>query len=470
MRTLGKLIIAGAVIVAALQLVRPSIPAKPATAELQAPPEIKHILEKDCYSCHSDERRLAWFDQIVPAYWLVRHDILTAREHLNFSTLGNKPAAAQKATLYEAVNMIQLGAMPLPSFLKLHPDAKVTPEELETLKAYLAPWTPAPSLSPNAPASIPASVSLVPASLATVPPEFNGFPFDPNFETWKLISTTDRGDNHTFRFILGNEIAVKAAQSGNIRPWPDGTEFAKIAWQQELSPDGLLRPGQFVQVELMLKDAKRYQDTEGWGWGRWRGLDLKPYGTDARFVNECTGCHRPVRGNDYVYTLPITTAKINGEEIVNNRAASLPATLPYQPLAWNAITMYVDPKTHTMATLYGNQAAMQAAQARNSASAAPVPASAALVYPPDAVLALVTWAQRDDPHWFGARIPDVPLSVEFVPAATGGQAGTYRRFAGTGLTLKEDQAEAQTGQGQAEASLAAERTSFILSLAPSRLP
>lgn len=459
MRTLGKLIIAGAVIVAALQLVRPSIPAKPATAELQAPPEIKHILEKDCYSCHSDERRLAWFDQIVPAYWLVRHDILTAREHLNFSTLGNKPAAAQKATLYEAVNMIQLGAMPLPSFLKLHPDAKVTPEELETLKAYLAPWTPAPSLSPNAPASIPASVSLVPASLATVPPEFNGFPFDPNFETWKLISTTDRGDNHTFRFILGNEIAVKAAQSGNIRPWPDGTEFAKIAWQQELSPDGLLRPGQFVQVELMLKDAKRYHDTEGWGWGRWRGLDLKPYGTDARFVNECTGCHRPVRGNDYVYTLPITTAKINGEEIVNNRAASLPATLPYQPLAWNAITMYVDPKTHTMATLYGNQAAMQAAQARNSASSTPVPASAALVYPPDAVLALVTWAQRDDPHWFGARIPDVPLSVEFLQVAAAGQTSGYRRFAGIGLT-----------EDQPAAGVAAERTNFVLGLAPARLP
>jgi len=459
MRTLGKLIIAGAVIVAALQLVRPSIPAKPATAELQAPPEIKHILEKDCYSCHSDERRLAWFDQIVPAYWLVRHDILTAREHLNFSTLGNKPAAAQKATLYEAVNMIQLGAMPLPSFLKLHPDAKVTPEELETLKAYLAPWTPAPSLSPNAPASIPASVSLVPASLATVPPEFNGFPFDPNFETWKLISTTDRGDNHTFRFILGNEIAVKAAQSGNIRPWPDGTEFAKIAWQQELSPDGLLRPGQFVQVELMLKDAKRYQDTEGWGWGRWRGLDLKPYGTDARFVNECTGCHRPVRGNDYVYTLPITTAKINGEEIVNNRAASLPATLPYQPLAWNAITMYVDPKTHTMATLYGNQAAMQAAQARNSASAAPVPASAALVYPPDAVLALVTWAQRDDPHWFGARIPTVPQSVEFLQVAAAEEMSSYRRFAGRGLT-----------EDRSATGAAAQRTRWMLGLAPARLP
>lgn len=460
MRTFGKLIAAGVLVFALLQLVRPSIPAKRATAELQAPPEVKHILEKDCYSCHSDQRRLSWFDQIVPGYWLVRHDILTAREHLNFSTLGAKPAAAQKAALYEAVSMIQLGAMPLPSFLKLHPEAKVSAEDMATLKAYLAPWTPAP----NQPGKVAdksiatdAAGTAVPASfsLATVQPELNGFPFDPTFESWKPISTTDRGDNNTFRFILGNEIAVRAARSGNISPWPDGARFAKIAWQQEPGADGLTHPGKFVQVELMLKDAKRYKDTEGWGWGRWRGLDLKPYGSDARFVNECTGCHQPVRGNDYVYTLPITAAKISGEEVVNNRAAALPASLPFQPLEWSAITMYVDPKTLTTATLYGNGAAMQAVvQTAGATGASPV-----APYPAGAVLALVTWAQRDDPHWFGARIPDVPQSVEFVQVTAAGTVNSYRIFTGLGLA-----------ENHPTAGVMAQRSSFIVALAPARLP
>ena len=89
----------------------------------------------------------------MPAYWLVRHDVLIAREHLNFSTLGSKAAAVQKATLYEAVNMIQLGVMPLPKFVRLNPEAKVTSAELATLKAYLAPWAPAPAQSSNASAS-----------------------------------------------------------------------------------------------------------------------------------------------------------------------------------------------------------------------------------------------------------------------------------------------------------------------------
>ena len=440
---MGKLIVAGVVILALLQMVRPAIPTQPATAKLQAPGEVKQLLEKDCYSCHSDQRRLSWFDEIVPGYWLVRYDILTAREHLNFSTVGAKPAAAQKATLYEAVNMIQLGAMPLPRFLRLHPEAKVTPDELATLKAYLAPWTPAlqPVASPEE------VVAPAPVNLATVQPELNGLPFDPGFESWKPLSFTDRGDNRTFRFILGNGAAVKAARSGNMSPWPDGARFAKVTWQQELGPDGLVHPGKFVQVELMVKNRGDYKDTEGWGWGRWRGLDLKPYGNDARFVNECTGCHQPLRGNDYVYTTPISAAKVTGDEVVNSAAAALPASLPYQPLGWGAITMFVDPNAHTMATLYGNDAAMLAVRSRQAG--AEVPAGA--------VLALVTWRQREDPHWFGARIPDRPLSVEFVLA--GSEEPVYQRFAGPGLTAD---------QGAADA--AAERTSFVLGLAPAPLP
>jgi Haem-binding domain/Cytochrome P460 len=461
MTTFGKLIVAGLFVLAVLQLVRPAIPAKPATAEIQAPPDIKQILDKDCYSCHSDERRLAWFDQIVPGYWLVRHDILSAREHLNFSTLGSKPVAAQKAALFESVNMIQLGTMPLPSFLKLHPDANVTPQELSTLKTYLAPWTPAltPTGNGSNPVSAPPSASPPtpsPVALESVGPEPNGFAFDPSFENWKPISTTDRGDNRTFRFILGNDIAVRAAQTGSISPWPDGTRFAKIAWPQELGSDGLVHPGNFVQVELMVKDARLYKNTEGWGWGRWRGLDLKPYGADARFVNECTSCHQPMHGNDYVYSLPITTVKLTRDEVVNNRAADLPASLPYQPLGWNAITMYVDPNSKTTATLYGNDDAMCGIPARGVTSFG---GTAGPAHPAGAVLALVTWIQRDDPHWFGARIPDSPQTVEFVQVAASGGTSNYHRFAGRGLL--EDSSDAST---------AAQRTAFILGLAPARLP
>jgi mono/diheme cytochrome c family protein len=456
MRIVGKICIAAGALFVLAQLVRPVIPAKPATAEVQAPPAVKQILVKSCYSCHSDERRLAWFDEIQPGYWIVRHDILKARAHLNFSTLGSAPPAAQRAKLFEAVNMIQLGAMPLRQFVALHPDARISPEELAELKAYLAPWAIVPSLPSNMTKSDgppagggDAAATLI--SLSAAQPERNGLAFDSSFESWKLISTTDRGDNNTFRFILGNDVAVNAAESGNISPWPDGTRFAKVAWQQEMGEDGLIHPGKFVQVELMVKDARRYKETEGWGWGRWRGLDLKPYGEDSQFVSECTGCHMPLRGNDYVYTLPITSARFNRKEIVNNAAASLPPSLPWQPLGWRAITMYVDPRTRATATLFGNDEAMQVVT-RGEAMGETPPS-----YPSGAVLALVTWAQRDDPHWFGGRIPDTPLAVEYVQISS--NTDTYRAFEGRALV-----------EEHVDAKSAGQRTNFILNLKPAPLP
>ena len=107
--------------------------------------------------------------------------------------------------------------------------------------------------------------------------------------------------------------------------------------------------------------------------------------------------------------------------------------------------MYVDPKAHTMATLYGDDAAVHAA-----AMALPGERKAP-AYPSGAVLALVTWTQRDDPHWFGARIPDAPQSVEFVQAAA----------AIAGQSLREESPTA----GAAEL-----RVSLALSLRPARIP
>ena len=264
-----------------IQFIRPPLTNPPVTSELQAPEEVKQVLKHSCYNCHSNETKLPWFDQVVPAYWLVASDVNNARHHLNFSEIGKLPAAQQKGLLFEAVNQIQLGAMPLPQYLAVHPDAKVTPEELAVLRNYVSA-APDPAMVARTAAKAVADASAADAqygkwvqtSTATldVQPEFNGLAFQPDYKNWKAISSTDRFDNHTMRVILGNDVAVKA--------------------------------GAFVQTELMVKDAKKYASTEGWGFGRWRGDDLKPYGKDAAFQNECTGCHAPVAKNDFVYTMP----------------------------------------------------------------------------------------------------------------------------------------------------------------------
>jgi hypothetical protein len=284
---------------AGAQFIRPALNNPPVTAELQAPPEVKQILQNSCYNCHSNQTKLPWFDEIVPAYWIVAGDVKEARKHLNFSEIGKLPAAQQKGFLFEAVNQVQLGAMPLPAYRRVHPESALTPGQLAVLRQYLNPAT---SNQP-APATAITDTDLSAALHVQAAP--NGIAFIPDYKNWKTISSTDRFDNRTIRAILGNDVAIKAIATNHINPWPDGTAFAKVAWLQQQDDKGIVRTGAFFQVEFMIRDSNKYAPTKGWGWARWRGTDLKPYGKDAAFTGECIGCHTPVRNNDYVYTMPI---------------------------------------------------------------------------------------------------------------------------------------------------------------------
>ncbi|MBI5740715.1 MAG: cytochrome P460 family protein [Nitrospirae bacterium] len=140
-----------------------------------------------------------------------------------------------------------------------------------------------------------------------VQPAPNGINIPEKYKDWRLLAPSHRSDNNTIRAILGNDIAIQAAREGKTNPWPDGTTFVKLGWKNrthERWPAASV-PGDFVHAEFMIKDAKKYSSTGGWGFARWVGLDQKPYGKDADFVQECFGCHTPMKDNDYVFTRPV---------------------------------------------------------------------------------------------------------------------------------------------------------------------
>lgn len=144
-------------------------------------------------------------------------------------------------------------------------------------------------------------------SAGAVAPAPNGITMPEGWKDWRLIAVSHRTDNASLRGIVGNDTAVKAARTGQTNPWPDGTTFAKIMWKDSTHDrwPAATVPADFVQVEFMIKDAKKYAATGGWGFARWRGADLTPYGKDASFVQECFGCHTPVKDRDYVFTRPV---------------------------------------------------------------------------------------------------------------------------------------------------------------------
>jgi hypothetical protein len=402
-----------------IQFIRPELANSPASADVQVPPEVKQILRTSCYDCHSTETNLSWFDRPAPAYWVVVSDVREGRKHLNFSDIGNLAPGQQRASLFESVNHIELGAMPPAAYRLLHPESKVTPTQLALLKKYLSPAAPAQAATPAEVASADAQYDKwIQASKATpiVAPAPNGIAFVPEYKSWRAVSSTERFDNHTMRVILGNDVAVEAIAGNRINPWPDGTAFAKVAWLEQADVKGAVHAGAFFQVELMIRDSKKYAETKGWGWARWRGADLKPYGKDATFTNECVGCHAPLIRTNYVFTTPIRGV---------NERASMAGDLPANPLQWQVITSAIDKNDTTMSTLYGNDVAVRYARANSQHD-----------YPAGSALSLVTWTQRDDSRWFGAKIPDQVKSVEFVfveAAAAGGASYAYQKYEGSPL-------------------------------------
>ena len=300
------------IIVIGLQFVRPAIKNPSVTAELQAPIAVKEILRNSCYDCHSNETRLSWFDQVVPAYWLIAADIRKARSHLNFSELATMPEVQLKEVLFEVVNRIELGDMPPRSYRLLHGDSKISTDDLAVLKAYLNPYKQS---SPSGADKFTAAEAELKAWLEStkirppVKPAPNGIAFIPEYKDWETISSTERLDNQTIRIVLGNDVAIGALEANQINPWPDGTIFAKVAWDRLTDDKGQTQLGQFKQVEFMIKDSKNHAATLGWGFARWRGVDLKPFGQDGSFVKGCVGCHNQMRVNDYVFTQPIKGEK-----------------------------------------------------------------------------------------------------------------------------------------------------------------
>jgi len=387
------------------QLFRPELSNPPVTADLSAPAPVKAILRRSCYDCHSNETRLPWFDRIVPAYWLVVRDVTEGRKRLNFSDIGKLPAPKRSAVLFESVNHVLLGAMPPRPYVAIHPEAKVSDGDLITLKSYLKTLAVAPK-PPTA--SVPAPVP------APVPPAPNGIPFPTDYGSWQPISGSERFDNGTIRVILGNAAATQAIRDHRIAPWPDGAALAKVAWTASADPDGGARAGDFWQVEFMFKDRQRYASSIGWGFARWRGADLRPYGKDASFAQECVGCHAPLKDSDFVFTRPIqrgpeASALTNGE-------AALPHTRAFDLLGGRVLGLAVDSGRATLSMLQGNDIAAKHASTRGSEP-----------YPPGSILALVTWAAADDARWFGARVPGAAASVDIL--TRDGEAWSHESFA-----------------------------------------
>jgi hypothetical protein len=105
-------------------------------AQTTVAPDVAGIVRRACYDCHSNETRWPWYSRVAPARWLVVHDVDEGRGQLNFSTWGEYNVYDRADMLDEACKLTTEGKMPLRPYLLLHPEARLTPQEIEGFCAW----------------------------------------------------------------------------------------------------------------------------------------------------------------------------------------------------------------------------------------------------------------------------------------------------------------------------------------------
>ena len=138
-KVLSWFAIALATFFAGAQLVRPeknnpSVDAGQALeSHVNVPPEVGAVLKRACSDCHSNQTRWPWYSNVAPASWYVVDHVNHGRTHLNFSTWSNYDKREAEEMLDLICHEVKSGAMPMESYLILHPDAKLSEGDVKML-------------------------------------------------------------------------------------------------------------------------------------------------------------------------------------------------------------------------------------------------------------------------------------------------------------------------------------------------
>jgi hypothetical protein len=112
----------------------------PVTHDVPSSPEVKAVLRRACYDCHSNETEWPWYGRVAPVSWLVARDVRKGRAELNFSTWDQYSTQQQVKQLKEAVKEVAEGEMPPWFYLPAHRDARLSAGD----RALLRQWAREP--------------------------------------------------------------------------------------------------------------------------------------------------------------------------------------------------------------------------------------------------------------------------------------------------------------------------------------
>lgn len=103
-------------------------------AEVELP--VFDTMRNSCRNCHSDETIWPWFSYVAPVEWLIEKDVRDARGHFNMSHWDEYTPKQRAQVLAKISYMIRNQKMPLPSYLFMHPGAKLNAQDMDLIDQW----------------------------------------------------------------------------------------------------------------------------------------------------------------------------------------------------------------------------------------------------------------------------------------------------------------------------------------------
>jgi len=102
-------------------------------SEAPRPAEVQALLQRACFDCHSNETRWPWYSYVAPVSFLIARDVREARRELNFSVWNQYNERRKARKFKEIVEQVEKKKMPQWYYVLVHPEAKLSDAERETI-------------------------------------------------------------------------------------------------------------------------------------------------------------------------------------------------------------------------------------------------------------------------------------------------------------------------------------------------
>jgi cytochrome c len=113
--------------------VRTSSTDKPVMKAAYIEQPVLDVMQRSCQNCHSERTEWPWYSRFAPISWGIEKDVHDGRSHWDMSRWDQYSSEERQDILSQMAPMVRNRKMPLPKYLLLHPEAKLSDADVELL-------------------------------------------------------------------------------------------------------------------------------------------------------------------------------------------------------------------------------------------------------------------------------------------------------------------------------------------------